>query len=70
MGIDPNRPRRERHVEPFACPEGERLWFLYRESVPWGLKVPPTDAEDIIDPEPELAAYLEHVAECEDCNEA
>jgi hypothetical protein len=69
MGKDPNAPRHEKPIEPFACPEGERLWNLYRESVPWGLTVPPVAAEDVTESYPELDEYLAHVAGCEDCNE-
>jgi hypothetical protein len=47
-----------------------RLWHEYRESAPWGLMHPPVCAEDVIDPDPELAAFFEHWSVCESCNEA
>lgn len=55
--------------EPFACPKGEALWEIYRERHPNGLTSPPVGAEDVADPPPELAEYLDHYATCDDCNE-
>lgn len=69
MGMDPNKPKTDHAEEPFACPEGERLWNLYRESVPWGLKVPPACPEDFPDAEQEFLDFFEHVNGCDDCNE-
>ena len=68
MGTGPNKPTLEQ--EPFACEAGMRLWHEYRESAPWGLMHPPVCAEDVIDPDPELAAFFEHWSVCESCNEA
>jgi hypothetical protein len=49
-----------------ACPIGLALWEEYRRRNPHGLAVPPECPED--HPDPELAAYFDHVSNCDDCN--
>jgi hypothetical protein len=56
-----------RYVEPFACPVGTALWHEYRQRNPDGLKVPPLDLLDCVDPE--LMPYCTHIDSCDDCNE-
>ena len=67
MGVDPSKPKQEE--VPVVCEEGMRLWGEYREAVPRGLRRPPVASEDVIDPEPKLAAFFEHWSACDSCNE-
>ena len=56
-----------RYKEPFACPFGMALWAEYRQRNPDAPRVPPEDLNDCTDPE--MAAYVTHANDCDDCNE-